>query len=372
MAVIDSIDEKYSTYIGVLVNANKTDYELQYSIVSHIKGSSQFIYSSEPLSLEAFCKQTKDQKGLPLVVWFNSAFIVQKSIAKTNEAIDYPNLFSQLLPGAKSEDYYCQIDADDNQLHCSIAKKEGVQAFVDLLNAKGFYCHTFYLSQGSLLKRLDVTSSVKIAETQGLWQPSLIYHKNTVSEKFEVSAIKNISEWIALQKINVSNNFNFLKENQANLYFRKKAKSVLLASVLLLFALSLVNFILENKYTNAAADSKDPLKQKLENLQNEISIKQAKNNSHADFITTQAHYIFQSVPNGIKLTDIHLFPIVQNKHIKDKITIDGKTDNTILINDFIKQLKEVAGFSAVELKELKTEQGLIYFTVYVNLKTAMS
>lgn len=390
---------KETIVAGVYINIHsETEILCQVVVLEKKKASLQIIQKSEtPLAGIASHLAT----NIPMCVVIDGKGILQRECGsdQTDE-----QLILQAFPNVNPSEYYVQSTAQRGNVNFAcFARRKAVDDILEILLAQSY--KILNLSLGSIVLS-------NLAQIKGDGQIIAIPYKVSVSNG-QITQIDKIKEskiaFTVIGDESIPTNkvlpfstalayfagnalteiqSDFLNKIRLDYTYLKLIKKGGLALLMLLFVVLLGNFLLfssqreKQQALTAELGQYEATISKVEDYKREISEKERfLGNSDEGGNTYFSYYadkIAATKPEGIVLQKMQIFPVtLKNKKFdvdgikKDTILISGLTRNSVLLNDWTKQLQKqkfVGHVGITNFTQMETNSGSFSLTISLNSK----
>ena len=297
--------------------------------------------------------------SLPICLSVDGKGVLHKTInaseAGPNPKID--KLIQLILPNAKASDFFHQIvKEDENEYIVSIIRKEALYQLNDDLNTRGFV--VVQVSLGPFAARLLEQEEEEEEEVQKEENPAA-----------GQVAYANAFQYFLPQTLKIA-----IKENEFTEYddefIQKRIFTAMGWAGLVVF----LGVLLINYFTFSALDVRNQeLSHSVENYQDQLNYLEAlekRTQQREQFLqgagwlspdsktSFYADRIAATVPREIRLSVLNIFPREKNKNRSEKrkwlydgarIAISGNSNRSTSVNEWMKQLENLAWVKKVEL-----------------------
>lgn len=332
-------------------------------------------------------------KEYPVILSCKGKGIAHKKITAPGDQ-NYEALLNVVLPNSNVLDFYVQtFDTADNQKIVSVTRKQPINQLLDSFNAAG------YKVLGCVLGPFSVQSVIPLLFSQEQSSGELIFAGNeilvreglltTFSSKPSDSTSKTISigslqipeqllvafssafsyiNPVVELESNIDRTHESLDEFRNEIKFKKTGIVVLVVT----FALLLLNFIafsyyndqVNEKATRIAASSTEL--SLIDTMQSQIQEKtlflSKSGLSEPSRTSYYADNIAKDVPAEIKLTSITIHPLIKNEDELQqefeakRILVTGKSQHSIDVNEWIKNMRKEKWLKAISLLNYKQKE----------------
>ena len=332
--------------------------------------------------------------NLPLVLSITGKGVLSK------EGLTGTDGFKKLFPSSKREEFYVQEDKLENSTVMSVYRTEQLEQFFKELNINPDFVVGVELTPfaiNDLCFALDEFPK-QIGVFELLWgENKLAQFKVQKSETVIDSTIFGYSinqEFVYPLSIGLSylalgmesvNKQDLWKKNTEEIKFAKLFKTTGVDFLCFFLLVLLVNFFVLNHYKKENKNKSEELSHyqsilnQLETYESEIEVKQEfikkLNLSNVVRKSFFADQIAQTVPSGIQLTQLNIFPLLdkikENQelvHEKNVILIKGVSASSMECNKWKMILSKLDWVSKIELNDYQiNEKGLGVFTIKIQL-----
>lgn len=372
--------------------------QLTYYLLKLIrKGSKATIESSSTFSTQEELFKAID-KNIPIALVFNGRGVLLKVVNQTETG--WEALLQQALPSVTAEDFITQLFQAENEQQLAILRKESALEVMDQIQQAGYYITHIGISlqiASVILPLLNENQSAFAIHQQivGIEPGHLLSLRSDGATQTisigdqQVHSNYVLSFAIALQALlGINSTIYNLQEAstfKANYLLKKRAYFLSGIVLVLLFILLLANFLLFSYLgpkTNERSIQLSNHQQQLEQittLEQELQQKQklAGNNSvlSSSKVSFYADDIARTLPSGIQLLDLNIFPKLETSNREENyqfdkkvIRIKGQTRNSAKLNLWIKQLESLDWVKQVKVLPYKEDkQGLGTFELVLLL-----
>jgi hypothetical protein len=388
-----------SVVVGVYIQIRQDESSLcQCVVLEKKKGSLHIIGKEEsPLSKLAEVISIK----IPLCLIIDGKGVLQR---ECNSAQDDQELILQAFPNVNPSEYYVQATEQlDTINYACFARKDIIDDIFANLIAQGFSIINVSLGALSFANVVPIKESGRVTAFPyeiNLSNGSILGIKRIKEAKTALSLIGE--ESIPAEKVlALSAAFGYfstgaLREMQSdvvrgalmNYSYLKIIKKGGFALAIFLFLLLLVNFLIFSSQRDkqqqlfAELGQYETTAKQLETYKKEITEKEKLIGSSGigenTYFSYYADRIAASKPGGIVLQKMQIYPVIlKNKKFdieglkKDTVFITGTTRNSVLLNDWVKQLqlqKFVSHVSITNYTQLEPGSGTFAITVALDQK----
>ena len=370
--------KKYLTHhkkvAGVEINLQEQLHQLQIVILEKQKQSIGIVgQQSSILGLDLLSGFIS--LNTPLAISLTGKGIIHKPLTRLPETAE--RAITAVLPNARADDFIYQTQQLGDTYWISIVRRTTAEAIIQKLQALGFYI--LHLSIGILSLPFVLpfipkqylswqtagfefqTSNGKIIQFQ---KTTTVFSTdiNIDNEQLNSSLILAFSTAFPtlLQATQLPNNASIIEESKRDFFYKKLFQFLGWIFLIGTFSVLCVNFALfswfsqQNQQLNTILLYHRQQLHQLDSLQHQYQTKQIFFEQSSALKPSKTSYyldqIGQSIPKGIRLTNLQLFPpLGKNKRERDKairfhlaiIYIKGICQKSIVLNNWIRSLEKL-------------------------------
>lgn len=327
--------------------------------------------------------QDKSLKGLPVCLSIDGKGILFKRVEKDEKQ----KLINQILPNAKEMDFFLQkMDSTDNSIFIAAVRKEILDSLIESFTKIDVFITNLYLGPFALKNIVEIlvadefyTNHYKVKRVD-----NSIFSIDKNSESKLVSYKLGDDEIYAEDMqvyssalgffIDFSDENVFEKVNASKAEFLYKQLFTILGwfALAFFFVLLMANYVFFNKYNkklnsiNFSYNQNLEMIKKLDTLKSEFNLKEQYFVSSGFLDASEQSYfadrIANSLPGEIQLTSLNINPL-DGKFKNDKpliflmgkIRISGSVTQSIILNNWVKKLKNLSWIKQVTIIDYTQE-----------------
>lgn len=314
------------------------------------------------------------QKSTPVYLNFEGKIVIHRSMTVSDNVSD-ASLINRIIPNVTPDEFEIQrIRSDQNFEYLACMRKSSIQSIITKFHDQGLYI--FNISLGAhilnpLLPELKPTQGFistgfqtwailndKIGEISQIEVSELTSYQigeETVQDNKLLPFAAAISHFLGRDMPGISQSYCLSQKEDK--FYARLIKNIGIGALLVIFVALFLNFIFFNKYQQQHAglsmllSGQSATMKKIQqlNLDIEISEKFLEESGFSNE-TTYAWLLDRAIvlmPDQLALTSIEMNPLLRNfktgtapNWSKNHFIIKGVSDNSLLINDWIKELKQ--------------------------------
>ena len=313
--------------------------------------------------------QDKSLKGLPVCLSIDGKSVLFKRVEKKSKQ----KLIHQLLPNAKESDFFLQItDSDVNYQFIAAIRKEILDSLVEAFSKINVFITNLYLGPFALKNIVEIIGvddfysnhyKVKSDESNIIFiekinESKLVNYKigddELYSDDLQVYAT-SLGFFIDFSEENV---FEKVSESKSEFLYKQLFTFAGWFALAFFFVFLMLNYMFFNQYNkklnsiNFRYNQNLEMIKKLDTLKSEFALKEQYFVSSGFLDASEQSYfadrISNSVPTKIQLTSLNINPL-DGKFKNDKplnflmgkIRISGSVTQSIILNNWVKKLKNL-------------------------------
>jgi Tfp pilus assembly protein PilN len=361
---------KYKSVSSVEMYQRQGEVYYHYAALEMSKGEMNINEQALDLTWDALVERLNP--STPLVLVLNLRGILHKKLAA---GIAQKQLISHVLPNANSNDFYLQsVPADEGQV-VSIVRKDQINQWIKPFEMANFWLLEVRLGSFDGVELLpfirekgDLSTSIHdlyiVNDTLNTFKKSSEqYEKRLLGDEYiDTRLLPSIGSAFRLLVQTPANELGIdsLTEKQKEYYQFKLFQTGGWTILIVFFLTLLVNFLLFSSYNKknqtlngqliyhqTALDKLDSLKRQ---TQSQSTFFQESNLTKSSKTSFYADRIAASMPYGIQLTELNIYPRQKNKDrakevyefASKQIIIKGEVNSSIIYNDWKRQLNNLA------------------------------
>jgi len=338
------------------------------------------------------------KKETALVVTFSGRGIITRRIEKKE---DFKFSLKQVIPNASEEDFYFQWYETENYLLVTVIRKTQADPVLEQLKNNGFLIAGFYLgaTPAYSLGVIAGENEIKIKNSKITLDENGPFEISPVNEEVEEKVIdgKKISSELLLcagtgfAYFLSSQGWNdvqsgFVDHSKEELSYKRLVSNVGFGSLAVLLMVLLFNqyvlshyqqrqLLLEEILSNTSSERTE-----LKEIKKELVEKQELVSSTGLFNPVQLSFyadrIAAEVPSEVVLSELSVYPLKKKKlnssekaeFTMGEIMIQGKVENTAVLNEWVKTIKENDWAKEVTIDKYNdSENAFANFTVNIKV-----